>query len=247
MVNNKLVNLCFEKCPNKEKQISKNEYEYECVDECENYIQDNKCVDKCETSDEKTYFIEGKQCVSACSEGLLPFNGICVKSCITKQNGTGKYCVNECNSPKYLKITNGNVSECVDSCDEYVISTKEKEEQRVCTTCQELYFIDENRQKRCMSSCNETGENMVMYRTECALSCDNVNSNTSKLHSFELENKTTVCLESCNGMFVFDNGTCSKDCDKKFYTTENGQFVCTDTCNGVATGYHFNKSNNSTP
>lgn len=88
---------------------------------------------------------------------------------------------------------------------------------------------------------------MVMYKTECAWSCDNVNSNTSKLYSFTLENNTTVCLESCNGMFVVDNGTCSKDCDKEFYTTENGQFVCTDTCNGVATGYHFNKSNNSTP
>ena len=68
-----------------------------------------------------------------------------------------------------------------------------------------------------------------------------------KLYSFKVNDTTTVCRESCSGMFVINDMECSKQCNKSFYRIEGDNFICQDDCDKVATGYYFNGSDGSGP
>ena len=221
------------------------EKELKCVDICTppyNYLEDNKCKEKCEHNPfEKEIFQ----------------NGIKVIECIEECDDNNKYhyenskkCFPKCGDKEFIILDkNLCVTECPPNYFKYVYDGIENSTYLNNTCVLECpkdkpLYVPEN--KLCLRECSGINKNHNENENICIYQCSpgTINDNgicrrSCPIDKFFYDNK---CLDTCpptNQFYIPGINVCLKECDKTLYRTDGDK--CVSSCN--ETSYYLESNN----
>lgn len=242
--------VCVKSC-----DISKYSYlanEKACIDCRKNdpntpYLQDTKCVSKC-----NNYYAKDEEnmrcynCSKEFGDDYYFFNGSCVKDCpeYYTKNDINKICY-KCNENPVKSYYENGV--CVEDCSKYYYKD---EAQKICIKCPEiketLYYedgkcvdtcsknyVNDSKAFRCYKCSEEYPEKPYYMDNYCVDKCD-------EYHVMDEENQVCFkCHEKYKDKRFNENGVCVEKCSE-YLVSDYTNFLCID-CS--KTNYQFYEDN----
>ena len=264
-------NYCIDNCP----QLSNKKFYYpnendektaKCVSDCSTYNLrelNNKCVSSCESP----YYLNGNECIGSCSSGFYKLVGtekVCVAqadsaNCLYSQSESEsiiKRCYSSCLEigTDYI-YQKGNICNNVE-CDYHSTENTVKicyENKQECQDNHYLYLQG----KKCLKECNgfiyeDTADNILKYCYATVDDCilNNLNYYTlspKKCYSsscpgglypkYPVENNRNLCIDCTN--LKISNNFCKESCDNTECYFIDNEAINSNVCNSISDYFYY--------